>query len=196
VQCAYRLIAPYGSARIDAGTSWFFTVNLLDRRQRLLVKHIDRLREAVRETRRRFPFEIDAMVVLPDHIHAVWTLPEGDCDFPVRWRLIKIGFSKSIPKGEWIGEGRRVRGERGIWQRRYWEHAIRDPRDYAHHIDYCWFNPVKHGLVANVEDWPFSSFHRDNGDNPRMGDFTGLEKALAAYARSGRSHGYGERSET
>ena len=124
----------------------------------------------MRETRQRFPFEIDAMVVLPDHLHAVWTLPEGDCDFPVRWRLIKIGFSKSNPGGEPLTTTRRVRGERGIWQRRYWEHMIRDEWDYSRHIDYCWFNPVKHGLVANVEDRPFSSFHRDNRDNPRPSD--------------------------
>ena len=178
----------------DGGTTWFFTVNLLDRPQRLLVEHIDDLRAAVRETRQRFPFEIDAMVVLPEHIHSVWTLPAGDSDFPVRWRLIKMKFSKSIAPGESLDVTRQVRGERGIWQRRYWEHLIRDERDLAHHIDYCWFNPVKHGLVANVEDWPFSSFHRDNRDNPRSGDFATFEKALAEYARTGRSAGYGERS--
>jgi putative transposase len=176
-----------------AGGSWFFTVNLFDRRSRLLVEHIDALREAVRETRRRFPFHIDAMVVLPDHMHAVWTLPDGDCDFPVRWRGIKVRFSRSIPRGEALTATRRARGERGIWQRRYWEHLIRDERDYVHHIDYCWFNPVKHGLVANVEDWPFSSFHRDNRASPRPGDFASFEKALAEYARSGRPAGYGER---
>jgi putative transposase len=175
------------------GGSWFFTVNLFDRRSRLLVEHIDALREAVRETRQRFPFHIDAMVVLPDHMHAVWTLPEGDCDFPVRWRLIKVRFSKSVPKGEALSGARRARGERGIWQRRYWEHLIRDERDYLHHIDYCWFNPVKHGLVANVEDWPFSSFHRDHRDRPRPGDASAFEKALAEYGRFGRSAGYGER---
>jgi putative transposase len=173
--------------------SWFFTVNLFNRRRSLLVEHIGALREAVRETRLRFPFEIDAMVVLPDHIHAVWTLPDSDCDFPLRWRLVKLRFSKSIVPGEKLTASRRTRGERGIWQRRYWEHLIRDERDYAHHVDYCWFNPVKHGLVANVEDWPYSSFHRDNRDNPRPGDFATFEKALTEYARSGRSSGYGER---
>ena len=179
-----------------AGASWFFTVNLFDRRSRLLVDHIDALREAVRETRRRFPFEIDAMVVLPDHLHAVWTLPDGDCDFPVRWRLIKIRFSKSVPGGEPLTTTRRVRGERGIWQRRYWEHMIRDERDFRRHIDYCWFNPVKHGLVTDVEEWPFSSFHRDNRDNPRPADLARFEQSLAEYARPGRSSGYGERRES
>jgi putative transposase len=177
------------------GSTWFFTVNLLDRRRRLLVEHIGALREAVRETRRRFPFEIDAMVVLPDHLHAVWTLPDGDCDFPVRWYLIKMRFSKAIPDGEPLTATRRVRGERGIWQRRYWEHLIRDERDLQRHIDYCWFNPVKHGLVANVEDWPYSSFHRDNRDNPRPGDFSRLEHALTQYARSGQPSSYGERAD-
>ena len=178
-----------------AGASWFFTVNLRDRKRRLPVEHIDALRVAVRETRRRFPFEIDAMVVLPDHLHAIWTLPEGDCDFPVRWRLIKIRFSQAIPKGEWLSGSRRLRGERGIWQRRYWEHLIRSERDLAHHIDCCWFNPVKHGLVASVEDWPYSSFHRDNRDNPTPANLADFERRLAEYASSSQSSGYGERAE-
>jgi len=176
-----------------AGGCWFFTVNLFDRRSRLLVEHIDALREAVRATQERFPFQVDAMVVLPDHIHAIWTLPEDDFDFSVRWRLIKVRFSKSIPRGEYLTETRRARGERGIWQRRYWEHLIRDERDYRHHIDYCWFNPVKHGLVANVEDWLFSSFHRDMREYSAPGRFEDFERALAEHARSGRSAGYGER---
>ena len=132
------------------------------------------------------------MVVLPDHIHAIWTLPAEDHDFPVRWRLIKVRFSKSIPQGEWRTPTRRARAERGIWQRRYWEHLIRDERDYAHHVDYCWYNPVKHGLVSNVEDWPFSTFHRDMRGEPRAGDFASFEKALANHAK--RSGEYGERS--
>ena len=176
-----------------AGGSWFFTVNLLDRRSCLLVDYIAALRDAVHATQQRSPFHIDAMVVLPDHLHAVWTLPENDFDFSVRWRLIKVQFSKSVPKGEPLTETRRARGERGIWQRRYWEHLIRDERDYRHHMDYCWFNPVKHGLVANVEDWPFSSFHRDMQEYSAPGKFEEFETALAAYARSGRSPGYGER---
>ncbi len=179
----------------EGGRTWFFTVNLLERKSGLLVEHIGALREAVRETCRRFPFEIDAMVVLPDHLHAVLTLPEGDCNFPVRWSLIKMRFSKAVPAGEPLDTVRQARGERGIWQRRYWEHMIRDERDLGHHIDYCWFNPVKHGLVENVEDWPYSSFHRDNHDNPKPGDMTRLEEAMARYASAGQSGGYGERAE-
>ena len=143
-----------------AGASFFFTVNLAERRQRLLTQHIDVLRTAFRETRRRHPFTIDAVAVLPDHLHAVWTLPQGDADFATRWRLIKSSFSRSLPAGERISNSRAAKGERGIWQRRYWEHTIRDESDFARHIDYVHINPIKHGYVTRVRDWPHSSFHR------------------------------------
>jgi putative transposase len=106
------------------------------------------------------PFHIDAWVVLPDHLHALWTLPDGDSDFPRRWQAIKMAFSKRLAAGEALSESRRRRGERGIWQRRYWEHTIRDDRGYAAHMDYIHFNPVKHRLVSEVAAWPYSSFHR------------------------------------
>ena len=109
----------------------------------------------------RHPFTIDAMVVLLDHIHAVWTLPSGDADFSLRWRLIKIDFAKATPKTERRSPVRVARGERAIWQRRFWEHLIRDEEDFRRHVEYCYINPVKHGLVARVRDWPHSSFHRD-----------------------------------
>jgi putative transposase len=143
------------------GGCWFFTANLLDRRSTLLIDEIATLREATRRTRERYPFRIDAFVVLPDHIHAIWTLPEGDTDFSTRWRLIKIVFSKAIPATERLSKVRHARGERGIWQRRFWEHLIRDDEDYRRHVEYCYINPVKHGRVSRVGDWPFSSFHRD-----------------------------------
>jgi putative transposase len=142
------------------GATYFFTVNLLDRRSDLLVEHIDALRAAVRKVRERYPFHIDAWVVLPDHMHCLWTLPEGDSDFPSRWRDIKAAFSKSLPATEQRSAVAIRRGERGIWQRRYWEHTIRDDRDYAAHMDYIHFNPMKHGLVGNPADWPFSTFRR------------------------------------
>ena len=142
------------------GGSYFFTVNLADRRLRLLTEHISALRTAVRDTRASHPFAIDAIVVLPDHLHAIWTLPEGDADFALRWRLIKSAFSRALPNGEHVSRSRAIRGERGIWQRRYWEHSIRDDNDFARHMDYIHINPVKHGLVARVSDWPYSSFHR------------------------------------
>jgi len=142
------------------GGSFFFTVNLADRRLRLLTEHIDQLRDAFREVRRHHPFTTDAVVVLPDHLHAVWTLPEGDADFALRWRQIKSSFSGKVPSGEPISCSRAARGERGIWQRRYWEHTIRDEDDFARHVDYVHINPVKHRLVTRVRDWPYSSFHR------------------------------------
>jgi putative transposase len=143
-----------------AGGSFFFTVNLAERRQRLLTEHIDALRIAFRETRWHHPFTIEAMVVLPDHLHTVWTLPAGDASFAKRWRLIKSAFSRNIPTGERISDSRAAKGERGIWQRRYWEHTIRDANDFTRHIDYIHINPVKHRLVPRIRDWPYSSFHR------------------------------------
>ena len=130
------------------GGCWFFTANLLDRRSGLLTKEIAALREGMRRTRERHPFRIDALVVLPDHIHAIWTLPPGDADFSTRWRLIKIEFSKAIPRTERLNKARRARGERGIWQRRFWEHLIRNEEDYRRHVDYCYINPVKHRSCA------------------------------------------------
>ncbi len=149
----------YRRRRVPGGR-YFFTVNLLDRCGNLLVAHIDVLRTAVRRTRLRKPFHIDAWVVLPDHMHCVWTLPDGDDDYPQRWHAIKRAFSATLPLLEPRSQAMARRGERGIWQRRYWEHAIRDERDYAIHLDYVHFNPVRHRLVASVADWPYSSFRR------------------------------------
>jgi putative transposase len=145
------------------GGCWFFTVNLLERQRTLLVDHIADLRHAVAATRQGFPFAIDAFVVLPDHLHAILTLPPGDSDFSTRWRLIKSRFVRALPQCEQLSSVRAVRGERGIWQRRFWEHLIRDEVDYARHVEYCYINPVKHRLVGRVSDWPYSSFHRDVG---------------------------------
>ena len=149
----------YRRNRVPGGT-YFFTVNLLDRDSRLLTDHIDALRAAVRDTSARAPFHIDAWVVLPEHMHCVWTLPPGDADYSGRWRTVKKAFSKAIEPGERRSAARRARGERGIWQRRFWEHTIRDDKDYATHMDYVHFNPVRHGLVPAPAGWPYSSFHR------------------------------------
>ena len=150
----------YRRYRVPGG-SYFFTVNLLERHPNdLLIRHIDLLRTVVSDARKRWPFHIDAWVVLPEHIHCVWTLPVGDDDNSNRWRVIKQGFSKALPIIERRSEVRIARGERGIWQRRFWEHMIRDDEDYAAHIDYCHINPMKHGLVKRVADWPYSTFHR------------------------------------
>ena len=149
----------YRRAKVAGGT-YFFTVNLAERSRTLLVDHVDTLRMVIREVKAHHPFHIDAMVILPDHLHAIWTLPEGDCGYPTRWTLIKAGFSRRIPTEEQRSASRISRGERGIWQRRYWEHLIRDDRDYERHVDYIHYNPVKHGYVDHAVSWPYSSIHR------------------------------------
>ena len=147
----------------------------------MLVDHIDVLRAAVEKTRRRYPFVIDAIVVLPDHIHAVWTLPPGDADFSLRWRLIKSRFAQALPKQERISDVRRARNERGIWQRRFWEHLIRNEADYVRHVEYCYINPVKHAWVPRVRDWPHSSFHRDVRARSIPQDWAGDVDASGAF---------------
>ncbi|MDI6854125.1 MAG: transposase [Deltaproteobacteria bacterium] len=149
----------YLRAVVPGGT-FFFTVALLDRRRQLLTENIDLLRKAFQAARRRRPFAIEAIVILPDHLHCIWTLPPGDADFSTRWHDIKARFAAKIPPGEQLSERRLKKGERGIWQRRFWEHAIRDERDYQRHVDYIHYNPVKHGHVTRVAAWPYSSFHR------------------------------------
>ena len=125
------------------------------------MERIEALRAAVRQTQAERPFEINAWVVMPDHMHCVWTLPQGDDAYAARVGLIKARFSRAVPMG-----ARRashvVRRERGVWQRRFWEHHIRSAEDFENHVAYCWHNPVKHGLVQNVRDWPYSSWHRDH----------------------------------
>jgi putative transposase len=135
-----------------AGATYFFTVNLADRKSRLLVEQIDLLRNVIRQVRQSHSFTIVAMVILPDHLHAIWQLPPGDADYPLRWSLIKAAFSRAIPKTEMIGRSRAVKPERGVWQRRYWEHQIRDENDLAKHVDYIHINPVKHGYVEHAAD--------------------------------------------
>ncbi|MDC7824439.1 transposase [Pseudomonas sp. BLCC-B13] len=152
-------MSDYRRARVP-GATYFFTVNLRDRSSDLLIREIDLLRDTVRATKARHSFHIDAWVVLPEHMHCMWTLPEGNADFALRWKVIKFGFSRRLPHQEALSATQRKRGERAIWQRRYWEHLIRDDRDYQRHFDYIHFNPLKHGHVQRVVDWPYSSFHR------------------------------------
>jgi putative transposase len=148
----------YRRSRAEGGT-YFFTVVLADRSSRLLIEQIDRLRRVYRDVQKSRPFETVAICVLPDHIHAIWTMPMDDSDYARRWNLIKGGFSRGLPAGQ-RSESKIAKREKGIWQRRYWEHVIRDETDLARHIDYIHFNPVKHGLVTRVCDWPHSSFHQ------------------------------------
>lgn len=142
------------------GATVVVTVALSDRRSRRLQEEIDRLRKVVRQTGTERPFRFDAWVILPDHLHAVWTLPPGDADYSTLWRLIKARFSRDLPMGR-LRASHADRQERGIWQRRFWEHHIRNDADFAAHLRYCWWNPVKHGLVERPEDWAYSSVHRD-----------------------------------
>lgn len=167
------------------GAAVFFTVTLAERGSDLLVREIALFRHAVAATRAERPFAIDAWVVLPDHLHCIWTLPEGDADFSTRWGAIKVRFTMSlreaarrpgfspaplpseypvVQSGRYAGLKPGLRAgkrEAAIWQRRFWEHHIRDEEDYAAHVRYCWFNPVKHGYVEQPEEWPYSSVHRD-----------------------------------
>ncbi len=143
------------------GASWFFTVNLLKRQNNpLLIENIKVLRSAFSEVKAKHPFRIDAVVILPDHLHCIWTLPEGDTNYSTRWNLLKGKFSRSLAKGEQLSNSRIKRRERGIWQRRFWEHMLRNEEDFNRHLDYIHWNPVKHGYVSNVMDWPHSSFHK------------------------------------
>ncbi len=149
----------YRRAFVPGGT-FFFTVNLADRSQRLLTEHIDCLRFAFRQVKDRYPFEIPAMVVLPDHLHAIWVLPDGDADVSRRWAQIKGTFSRLVPEQGQVSQSRQGKRERNVWQRRFWEHRIRDEIDLSRHIDYIHINPVKHGHAHRAAEWPYSSIHR------------------------------------
>jgi putative transposase len=148
------------------GGTYFFTVNAF-RRQTILTHPNFRnaLKIAVIEARQRFPFTINAWVLLPDHLHCIWTLPQDDADFSGRWAFIKRTTTKQckayFQKHNWLNASHIKRSESTLWQRRFWEHQIRDERDYQTHMDYIYWNPVKHGHVTAVKDWPYSTFHRD-----------------------------------
>jgi putative transposase len=149
----------------EPGGTFFFTV-VTYRRRRILTNPDSRLilREVISGVRRQYPFIVDAWVLLPDHLHCIWTLPEGEGDFSKRWGLIKAGFSRRAKplfhKTTWMSDSQERHRENTIWQRRFWEHQIRDEADLHRHLDYIHFNPVKHGLVATPTDWPYSTFHR------------------------------------
>jgi putative transposase len=145
-----------------AGATYFFTL-VTEQRRPLFhePQAVVLLLEAVAKVRSRYPFTIDAYVILPDHLHILWTLPEGDANFSTRWRLIKEAFTRAYIKTHHLpprSESRRAKGEQAIWQRRFWEHAIRDEADFTAHLHYIHYNPVKHGLVAAARDWPHSTF--------------------------------------
>ena len=141
------------------GAYYFFTATLRNRSSRLLVDAVAELRLAYSDTCRRHPFETVAIVVLPEHLHTVWRLPEADADYSGRWRAIKSGFIRNLSRsGRAIPKS--AKGEARIWQRRFWEHTIRNDADLHAHVDYVHWNPVKHGHASRMREWPYSSFHR------------------------------------
>lgn len=161
------------------GGSYFFTVALADRSQHLLVEHVDQLRNAFREVKHAMPFDLVAIVALPEHLHCIWTLPPGDTDYPTRWRRLKAAFAHDLPKGEQRSASRIAKGERGIWQRRYWEHTLRDEHDFIRHVDYIHYNPVKHGHAKRVAEWPFSSFHQFVARGVYASDWAGGDSKIS-----------------
>jgi len=141
------------------GGIYFFTLTLADRRRDWLTRYIEALRHSFRAEQRCTAFSLQAWVVLPEHLHLLMRLPDGDQDYSNRLRRIKGNFSRLLPRGDGLRPSQQAKGERGIWQRRFWEHMIRDEQDWQRHVDYIHYNPVKHGLVSRVRDWPHSSFH-------------------------------------
>lgn len=160
------------------GSTYFFTL-VTERRQPLLtqpdIRHA--LRTAIEAVRSTQPFRIDAWVLLPDHLHAIWTLPEGDADFSNRWRMIKRHVTHACgdqyKRADLMTRRRGGKGQGTLWQQRFWEHLIRDDHDFARHFDYLHGNPLKHGLVSRVQDWPWSSFHRWVGKGVYAADWGG-----------------------
>jgi putative transposase len=147
------------STQSCSGRDVFFTVTLRDRRSTVLVDQVDLLRCAFRKTGGARPFAIDAIVILPEHMHAIWTLPPSDADFSGRWRQIKSTFTASVVAAG-VKVSRDHRGEYDLWQRRFWEHTVRDDDDFRRCIDYIHYNPVKHGLATSPADWKLLSLHR------------------------------------
>ena len=143
------------------GGTFFFTVTLENRKSRLLIDQINLLKDAVQKVKNQDPFLIKAYVILPEHLHMIWELPKEDSNYSLRWKKIKTLFSKSIYKsGFELSKTRH--NEYRLWQRRYWEHTIKDMQDFENHVNYIHYNPIKHGLVNDLHDWPFSSFRLNN----------------------------------
>lgn len=141
------------------GGTYFFTLTLKNRKMHYLTTYIDVLRASFADVKQYQDFDIIAMVVLPEHLHCIWQLPEADNNYSGRWRAIKSRFTRELIKSG-VNMVKNKRGEYNLWQSRFWEHTIRNESDLQRHIDYIHFNPVKHGYVGSVIDWPFSSFHR------------------------------------
>jgi putative transposase len=179
----------YRRSRV-AGATYFFTL-VAEQRRPLLQSEAAVLafEEAVAAVQSRHPFEVEAQVILPDHLHVMWSLPEGDAGYPMRWRLIKSAFTRKhlhTHEARPLSASRAAKGEQAVWQRRFWEHLIRDEKDFAAHLDYIHYNPVRHGLVAAPRDWPHSTFAKwvargayeadwGSGEMPKLPDGIGAE---------------------
>ena len=142
----------------QAGAHYFFTV-VTEKRRPILISNIEKLRDAFKHCMLKHPFQIDAIIVLPDHLHTIWKLPENDTDYSKRWMVIKRKFSSGLDSYP-VTDSKSKKREKGIWQRRFWEHCIRNEEDWRKHVDYIHFNAVKHGLVDSPENWEFSSYQK------------------------------------
>jgi len=162
------------------GACYFFTL-VTEKRQAIFSgeKQINLLRESFKKVMQKYPFKIDAIVLLPDHLHCIWTLPENDHDYSTRWRLIKTGFSKHHAEFHKLqaNQARQRKNQQAIWQHRFWEHTIRNEQDYQNHIDYIHYNPVKHGYVNQASAWPYSSLQQyiKNGLIPENWGASGIK---------------------
>ena len=163
----------------QAGGTYFFTINLYDRNSNLLIENIDLLKEVIKKVHQNMPYKQEAFVVLPEHIHAIWTLPINDNNYPVRWRYIKTYFTQGLLQKNYPLKKNR-KGEYFVWQKRYWEHTIKNTKDYVSHINYIHYNPVKHGLVTSPKDWPYSTFHQ----------FVRERKLSESWGEVDNNHGY------
>jgi len=172
----------YRRARVPGGT-YFFTLALHDRRSMLLVEHVDVLRHAFRLVLGSRPFTLPAIVILPDHLHAIWTLPPDDFDFPGRWKAIKSAFTRGV-KSKGVRLHANPKNEHALWQRRYWEHLIVNETDFSRHVDYIHANPVKHRLVRAARDWPWSSFHHHVQQGLLPIDWMGMDDSGACVGHA------------
>lgn len=180
----------YRRVNIGGGT-YFFTVNTLNCQTFLLDDDVRAaLREGIALVRQSYHFAVNAWVLLPDHLHCIWTLPSDDRDFSTRWRVIKRTVTQRcgarLNRPDLMTVWRKRRKQSSLWQHRYWEHLIRDENDYRRHVDYIHWNPVKHGYVKRAGDWPYSTFHRHVANGIYPVDW-GIDASIPVEANFGES---------
>lgn len=175
--------------RYVPGVTYFFTARLQNPSSDLLVSQVDLLRDATRTCMKRWPFEIASAVVLPNLMHMIWVLPDGDVDFSKRWRAIKSTFSRHVPPPEYVSPSQRKRGEKGIWLPRFWEHMIRDIGDFDRHMHVIATAPVQAGLVKKPGDWPYSSLNtRKMGLDPTAAKTIAPVRSIQGPATAARAN--------